>query len=485
MRGFRGKNEINPFLPRKKMNIKRSIPSHTKIISKTCYLLGIVASIASGIGTYDFFVKETGNLIMSGAAASLMGFFIMIGWNIAFTHQSFFPRFLSALIALLITLGSSYTIYQNNLDPLKQQHQDDILTQKQAQQAQLKDLQSNLKDQKDQNTNRINDLQTQIDTDKQTIRQLKKRVKTSRQRKENNAEIVVLKQQIEAKEKEKKDRFADNAKLTKQIAKTLTPKNPTEALIHTAPEFSIAMLFRASIYDIATFLLLLFASFYQSEERRKKHQTITALDQASTIAEQTYQRLQNHLDKLAEADEQHCNTLQASQKTQKDLKTQQQALTTLHQQANQTISKIEATGINVANHLNSLDCSANKSHTLLQKTQQNIQKLAEANSQSKQDYQHLKSTTLDLLTQTEERTNQQKNTLIEALQEKENELQKVIKVAGNWLVKADQEVTQGVTTGCHRDGSRDTLRDGLTESKNNQDINKKNFFALSLSSNKA
>jgi myosin heavy subunit len=261
---------------------------------------GLATTVASVIGTHSYLLKETQDPVMPIAGASVLGIISFYSWHSAFNLSNLKKQIAALSIALSVGALSSYTIYQDSQYKQSEQQkqaqaaakESDYAKQQTAieqQQAQNKIVTDSLNAQKAQNQALIEQLIQENQVDKKRIDDAMQSIEKGIKPKTNTRLVKTLNSQIDSRTDDIKTLQAENNELTQKIVEANTvPALNNNANKHDqadsinsthAPVLDYAMLIRASVYDIATALLLLLSAFYRKEHQKKQDQRIAQLNQ--------------------------------------------------------------------------------------------------------------------------------------------------------------------------------------------------------------
>jgi len=280
--------------------MKLKTPNIKQFNTALLNVAGLATTVASVVGTHSYLLKETQDPVMSVAGASVLGIISFYSWHSAFNLSSIKKQFAALGIALSVGALSSYTIYQDSQYKQNEQHKQAQLAAKESdytkqqtaieqQQAQNKIVTDSLNAQKAQNQALIEQLIQENQDDKKRIDDAMQSIEKGIKPKTNNRLVKTLNSQIDNRADDIKTLQAENNELTKKIVEANTvpalnnndnKSEQADSINSTnAPALDYAMLIRASVYDIATALLLLLSAFYRKEHQKKQDQRIAQLSQ--------------------------------------------------------------------------------------------------------------------------------------------------------------------------------------------------------------
>ena len=265
------------------------------------YVAGALTTAASIKGTGAYLMTETnGDLLLSTAGAIALGIAVYAGCEVAFNHKGAIKRVVAGFVAASAIALSSYTIYQHITLPLVEQHQAELRQQQtdaraeaqrvrqqqaavtqmlQQQQADLRQQIEDLRQFNAADASRVTDLDgsSQKGAAWQAV-QLRKAIA------ERNTEIGQLMERLE-----NYTQRLTAAPVT-PVAETVQQHTPSNT---AGVPLDQATLARASLYDLMTLLLVLFAGWFKTHKREQEQGQVVSLQAANQAAKDTLQQLQN------------------------------------------------------------------------------------------------------------------------------------------------------------------------------------------------
>ena len=265
------------------------------------YVAGALTTAASIKGTGAYLMTETnGDLLLSTAGAVALGIAVYAGCEVAFNHKGAVKRVVAGFVAAAAIALSSYTIYQHITLPLAKQHQAELRQQQtdaqaeaqqvrqqqaavtQTLQQQQADLRQQIEDLRQFNAadaSRVTDLDgsSQKGAAWQAV-QLRKAIA------ERNTEIGQLMGRLENYTQRL---TATPVTPVAETAQQNTPSNTADVPLDRA------ILARASLYDLMTLLLVLFAGWFKTHKREQEQGQVVSLQAANQAAKDTLQQLKD------------------------------------------------------------------------------------------------------------------------------------------------------------------------------------------------
>lgn len=253
-------------------------------ITLTLSISGIATSIASGIGTHAYILREFQDGLMAVIGSSVLAIIVFFAWHACFSSKKWTLKLLALAIALPTTALSSWTIYENSL-----------LLQQQASQAHQKTQQSKseqitnarietLKEQQAANNQSIQALKDQNKTDQKTAHALQKNINKGIRPKANSKALKALIDLMQQRTKEIAALNITNANLTDRIDQALASKAAVKTTSENNANIKYSVLARASFYDVSTALLLLLSGIFATNKRDKENKKFSELKSQAEAA---------------------------------------------------------------------------------------------------------------------------------------------------------------------------------------------------------
>lgn len=254
------------------------------------YVAGALTTAASIKGTGAYLMTETnGDLLLSTAGAIALGIAVYAGCEVAFNHKGAVKRVVAGFVAAAAIALSSYTIYQHITLPLAKQHQAELRQQQtdaQAEAQQVRQQQAavtqTLQQQQADLRQQIEDLRQFNATDASHVTDLDgsnqkgaawQAVQLRKAIAERNTEIGQLMGRLENYTQRL---TATPVTPVAETAQQNTPSNTADVPLDRA------ILARASLYDLMTLLLVLFAGWFKTHKREKDRTELLSLKAAKT-----------------------------------------------------------------------------------------------------------------------------------------------------------------------------------------------------------
>jgi hypothetical protein len=254
------------------------------------YVAGALTTAASIKGTGAYLMTETnGDLLLSTAGAVALGIAVYAGCEVAFNHKGAVKRVVAGFVAAAAIALSSYTIYQHITLPLLEQQQAELRQQQTDAQAEAQRVRQQqaavtqtLQQQQADLRQQIEDLRQFNATDASHVTDLDgssqkgaawQAVQLRKAIAERNTEISHLMKRLE--------------NYTQRL--TATPVTPVAETVQQNTSSNTAgvpldraILARASLYDLMTLLLVLFAGWFKTHKREKDRTELLSLKAAKT-----------------------------------------------------------------------------------------------------------------------------------------------------------------------------------------------------------
>lgn len=254
------------------------------------YVAGALTTAASIKGTGAYLMTETnGDLLLSTAGAIALGIAVYAGCEVAFNHKGAIKRVVAGFVAAAAIALSSYTIYQHITLPLLEQQQAELRQQQTDAQAEAQQVHQQqaavtqtLQQQQADLRQQIEDLRQFNATDASHVTDLDgssqkgaawQAVQLRKAIAERNTEIGQLMKRLE--------------NYTQRL--TATPVTPVAETVQQNTSSNTAgvpldraILARASLYDLMTLLLVLFAGWFKTHKCEKDRTELLSLKAAKT-----------------------------------------------------------------------------------------------------------------------------------------------------------------------------------------------------------
>ena len=265
------------------------------------YVAGALTTAASIKGTGAYLMTETnGDLLLSTAGAIALGIAVYAGCEVAFNHKGAVKRVVAGFVAAAAIALSSYTIYQHITLPLAKQHQAELRQQQtdaQAEAQQVRQQQAavtqTLQQQQADLRQQIEDLRQFNATDASHVTDL-----DGSNQKGAAWQAVQLRKAIAERNTEIGQLMGRLENYTQRL--TATPVTPVAETVQQNTSSNTAdvpldraILARASLYDLMTLLLVLFAGWFKTHKREQEQGQVVSLQAANQAAKDTLQQLQN------------------------------------------------------------------------------------------------------------------------------------------------------------------------------------------------
>ena len=254
------------------------------------YVAGALTTAASIKGTGAYLMTETnGDLLLSTAGAIALGIAVYAGCEVAFNHKGAIKRVVAGFVAASAIALSSYTIYQHITLPLLEQQQAELRQQQTDAQAEAQRVRQQqaavtqtLQQQQADLRQQIEDLRQFNATDASHVTDLDgsnqkgaawQAVQLRKAIAERNTEIGQLMGRLENYTQRL---TATPVTPVAETAQQNTPSNTADVPLDRA------ILARASLYDLMTLLLVLFAGWFKTHKREKDRTELLSLKAAKT-----------------------------------------------------------------------------------------------------------------------------------------------------------------------------------------------------------